>query len=226
MIANEFLANADDSLSFCLYAAGVSNSHCLDQKEFDRDARRLRDTLELIPKELPLLYVSTCSINGAVVPPSQYIAHKILMEETVLKRSLSRVVRLPQVAGVSPNPHTLLNHIFNKIKNGEPISIWKNSTRNIIDVKDVRKIVLSIVRDVPFDDIPNVVNVANTNAVSILKLIDAFESALGIIAKRNILDAGDQIQVNVDWIQPILSASGISFGTDYIENMIRDYYAE
>ncbi|WP_028605621.1 NAD-dependent epimerase/dehydratase family protein [Ottowia thiooxydans] len=226
MIANEFVENADKGLSFCLYAAGVSNSQCRDAKEFERDAERLYEALQLIPKDLPLFYISTCSINDAPLPLSQYIAHKVRMEKMVLSRPNARIIRLTQVAGVSPNPHTLLNHIFNKIKNKESISVWRNSTRNLIDVKDVRRIVLDIIRDVPIEEIPSIVNVANTCEISIMELIDKFESVLGIPARREITDAGDEMKVNVDWIRPILVRGGINFDRGYIENMIRHYYAE
>ena len=225
LIANEFISNADSKLAMCLYAAGVSNSRCKDLAEFKRDKDRLIGTLAALPDNLPLFYVSPPPPPPPPPPLSPYIEHKMHMEALVLKRPSSRVIRLPQVAGASQNPHTLLNYFFNQIKNKKPIDIWLKSTRNIIDVRDARKIVIDIFENVNINAIPNVINIANPKSIGVQELVSIFESELDISVKHRFFEGGDLIDVDMSWIQPSIERCQIDFESDYIRKIIKYYYA-
>ncbi len=224
MIAQQFILHSKDSLNICIYAAGVSNSACDDSEEFDRDRLRLRASMANLPEEVPLVYVSTCSIDSNITSQSRYIQHKIEMESIALSKLNTKVVRLPQVAGFSSNPHTLLNYIFNCIKYKKSIDVWKQSTRNIIDVKDVQELVLEIFSSVPLADIPNVINIANPRSINIIDLLRVYELVLNIKPIVNIYDCGEPMLVDTEWLQKNISLEKIGFDNEYEQRIVRRYY--
>lgn len=62
------------------------------------------------------------------------------MEALVTHHPRHLILRLPQVAGRTPNPHTLLNYLYARISRGESFRLWRNARCNIIDVDDVAAI--------------------------------------------------------------------------------------
>ena len=48
-----------------------------------------------------------------------YVRHKIEMERLVSDHAKFVIVRLPQVAGRTPNPHTLLNYLYARVARSE-----------------------------------------------------------------------------------------------------------
>ena len=225
MIGNEFKNHPEPDLNICLYAAGVSNSSCTDANEYLRDSELIKKTLSQLPEEIKLIYISTCSIESSNQSKTPYIEHKKNMENLVLSRGNSKIARLPQVAGNSNNPHTLLNFLHNKIKNFEPVTIKNLATRNIIDVTDVHRIIIDILKNENFIDIPDVLNVANITDISISNLVEIFESELNVSCEKIFTNDGDITKINTDWIKSSIERSGVAFDSKYINNLVRYYYA-
>jgi nucleoside-diphosphate-sugar epimerase len=103
-------ANRDDVL---IFASGVSNSSNIDPKEFIREKTLLKSFLTERKK---IVYFSTCSIEDPSLENSPYILHKLEMEELVKGVNDYLIFRLPQLAGKTDNPNTLLNFLYRKIK--------------------------------------------------------------------------------------------------------------
>src|ERR1051326_3498083 len=141
LIARGFLPYAQALGDTCIYAAGVSNSSCSDASEFVRDRERLRQVLSSAPTSQLLVYFSTISIDDPASQRSKYIEHKRELEKLAQERR-HLIVRLPQTAGISPNPHTLLNYLYARISRSERFDLWRFATRNVIDIEDVARIVV------------------------------------------------------------------------------------
>ena len=86
------------------------------------------------------------------------------------------IVRLPQVVGVTPNPHTLVNYLRDRIVRGERFDVWRNARRNLIDADDVRAIVMALLESGVRSAI---VNVANPLDYAVLDIVYALERAVG-----------------------------------------------
>jgi len=124
----------------CIYAAGVSNSSCTDIHEFARERQRLGDALRQAMHVDVFVYFGTCSVADPEVRHTAYVQHKLAMEQMVSAHSRNLILRLPQVAGKTPNPHTLLNFLYGRIARSESFNLWSKARRNIIDVADVTAI--------------------------------------------------------------------------------------
>jgi nucleoside-diphosphate-sugar epimerase len=223
LIARAFARQGQVLSGVCVYAAGVSNSSCADLREFERERLRLLAALAGSPADRVFLYFSTCSIGDPAAQGSQYVLHKIAMEHLVRNRIRHVILRLPQLAGATPNPHTLLNYLYARIARSERFSIWRGASRNIIDVDDVARIVVDLVtREGAFGE---TINIANSASSSMFEIVGALEAVLGRKAIFDIIDQGAGYAIDTDRIRASVLRCSIEFSGDYLPRTIRKYYA-
>ncbi len=222
LIARAFDPHARALSETCVYAAGVSNSSCQDAREFQRERERLGAALVAASAGSLFVYFSTCSIDDPAARETAYVRHKVAMETMVRQRGRHLVVRLPQLAGSTPNPHTLLNHLYARIVRSERFAIWAGAIRNIIDVHDAARIVMDLVVSERVSG--ETLNVANKRGYGILEIVGTMERVLGQQAIFDIIDRGGGYAIDIDRIQAALQRCGIAFPDDYLDRVIRKYY--
>lgn len=222
MLAKAFKSQADINKNVRIFASGVSNSHCNDEKQFSRESNLLQETLAAHVDPDAFVYFGTCSVFDPASQTQPYVLHKLRMERMVQKHPSGLVVRLPQVAGPHASPYTLLAVLCESIRSGRIINVWEHATRNIIDVVDVVKIVSSWIAT--SNQRLNIINVANPNSYSIKTIIEAAESVLGCKARLNMVSAGADYDINIASIEPLIKTLGIDFGKDYLSRTIARYY--
>jgi nucleoside-diphosphate-sugar epimerase len=220
LLARAFAHLFAGSRDCCVYAAGVSNSNCSDQREFDRERDRLMIAMEEHRSVDLFLYFGTCSANGSFVSP--YVQHKIEMEKIVAEHPRYLILRLPQTAGKTENPHTLLNYIFTRIIRSERFQIWRNARRNIIDVEDVVRIAAGLA--LKEDARRECINVANFLDHSMGDVVAIMEKVVGKRAIFDSLDKGDTYPIDTQRIYTVAQSCGVVFGPEYLEPVIRKYY--
>ena len=137
LIATTFMPIYRDNHNVCIFASGVSNSKCIDPKEFKRERQLLMKSLRQYIDKNTFIYFSTCSISDPNTVNSMYVKHKLEMESLVSFHPGYLVFRLPQVVGYGGNIHNLLNFLFTSIKTEKKFQLWKNASRNILDVEDI-----------------------------------------------------------------------------------------
>jgi len=205
-----------------IYAAGVSNSSCVDSSEFERERVRLAGALDSAVNVEAFLYFSTCSIYDPCVYHTPYVKHKIDMENIVSTCPNHIIIRLPQLAGRTSNPHTLLNYIFARISRSESFHIWRRAKRNIIDIDDVVTIVNTLVSDPLRRNIT--INVANSLNYPIMEIVKMME----LVVKKNAVyteeDRGGEYAIDVQQISPLLRQAGVNFNDGYLERVLGKYY--
>ena len=222
LIARAFAPHAPILNDTCIYAAGVSNSGCTDPSEFTRDEDRLRAAIASMPASTRLVYFSTCSVGDPSLARTGYVVHKQRLERLVEGRPPYLVVRLPQVAGRTPNPHTLLNYLYARITRSEKFDLWKQARRNIIDVDDATAIILYLIqREEAVDEI---VNVANPRSSSMPEIVAALEAATHHRAVYNLVDRGASYEIDTARIAGAISALQLPFGEAYLSRTVAKYY--
>jgi nucleoside-diphosphate-sugar epimerase len=221
LLAKAFTADFADARDVWIYAAGVSNSGCKDPAEFERERIRLTDALHSAATADAFVYFSTCSIGDPAAVHSHYVRHKIEMEALVGQHPGFVIARLPQIAGHTPNPHTLLNYLFARISRSESFVAWKNATRNVIDVADVYAAVARLIA-APARRIT--VNVANTRGHSVSEIVNALEAVVGKPAVVDWMDTGASYEIDVMDMMPIYRELALRFDETYLLRTIRKYY--
>jgi len=146
-----------------IFASGVSNSQETNETNFLREQKLLEEILNsFIDKKI--VYFSSILLKKNISSP--YYNHKRKMEKLIKKKSKNfLIIRLPQVIGFGGNNKNLINYFINKINSSEIIEIEKKTYRSIIDVSDLKKIIVhSITTN------KKIVNIYGFERIEVLKL--------------------------------------------------------
>lgn len=207
-----------------IYAAGVSNSGCVDVHEFAREQQRLTYALEKASHAAVFIYFGTCSVADPCARNTPYVLHKLAMEKLVSAYPHYLILRLPQVAGRTPNPHTLLNFLHARISRSETFSLWSKAKRNIIDVADVAAITLQLLADVSVRNAT--LNIANPTCYPMLDIVNTMENVIGKQAVFEIVERGSEYPIDTGIMYPILGKAAVKFDDNYLERVIEKYYGK
>lgn len=216
LLASLFFNEDKDNVVF--FASGVSNSSDTDENQFLREENLIRETLKIHPHKL-FIYFSTCSIYDSSKYNSPYVLHKLHMEEIIKEIATNYLIlRISNAVGKGGNPNLLLNYLARSIKENKVLTIHKNATRNLIDVEDIKNIVLKYISSNSYNKI---VNVAYTDNFKIPDIITAFQDILNIKANISIEDLGEHYSIDVHELNykfPITDKK------KYLYNLIKKYY--
>ncbi|MBI9084500.1 MAG: NAD-dependent dehydratase [Desulfobacterales bacterium] len=206
----------------CLYAAGVSNSTCVDHREFLRERKRLEEALQKTAHLDGFVYFGTCSIADPDARKTPYVQHKLEMEKIVSRHPRYLILRLPQVAGKTPNPHTLLNFLYARIARSESFNLWRTAKRNIIDISDASSIAEHLISDISARN--TIINIANQVNYSIVEIVRELARITGKKAVYKSVDRGSSYLIDISDISNIIDNAGFNFGKDYLTNVLEKYY--
>lgn len=223
MLASAFRAALPENFeNLCVYAAGVSNSSCTSAAEFSRERKRLSQALTQAIHADPFVYFGTCSVADPDLQTTPYVRHKLAMEKLASTHPRHLIFRLPQVAGRTPNPHTLLNFLYARIARSERFTVWKAARRNVIDVDDVSQIALQLISRPELRNI--ILNIANPVSYSVAEVVGAMERAVGKPAVYDLVDRGSAYSIDIDESMWAAARAGIAFSDDYLNQVIGKYY--
>lgn len=224
LIAHAFRPFYAQSDSVCLYAAGVSNSGCTDEQEFARERERLTAALQQAQQMDAFVYFGTCSVADPEARDTPYVQHKLAMEQLVAAHPRYLILRLPQVAGVTPNPHTLLNFLYAHIARSEAFQLWRNARRDIIDVDDVAAIARQLIDDPAARR--TTVNIACPENYAMTDIVAAMERVVGKRALYKVVERGAGYTIDTRAMLPLLERAGVQFDAGYLQRVIGKYYAK
>lgn len=214
----------NDSSDIVIYASGVSNSKETDVEAYAREKSLLMDILTT-HSEKTIIYFSTTSVYDPELSSNIYCQHKLAMEKLVHDYATSyHIFRLSEVVGYTDNNKQIVSYLVDNMKRRKIINIWKNATRHLIDVIDVRKICGEIIEKKLF--LNTCVNVSSSKRTGIKELVEIIENILGIKVSYKLVDRGSDYIIDISEIQPIVESLGIDFQDAYLVNMIRKYYAK
>ncbi len=208
----------------CIYAAGVSNSTCIDPSEFLREKQRLLEIMNSQARESAFVYFGTCSVYDQDAIDTPYVKHKLEMEQLVAAHPDHLIIRLPQVAGRTVNPHTLLNFLYARISRSESFSLWKYAQRNIIDVSDVAAVTQVILNN----NFPRntIINIANPFSYSMPEIVSSMERVVGKIAIYKLNEKGSGYKIDTSFMESIAELADVRFGNDYLNKVLCKYYGQ
>ncbi|OGS93135.1 MAG: NAD-dependent dehydratase [Gallionellales bacterium RBG_16_56_9] len=222
LLAQAFAPAFSHREDVCIYAAGVSNSSCADAHEFARERQRLAEALQQARHVDAFVYFGTCSVADPEARNTPYVRHKLAMEQLVSAHPRHLILRLPQVAGKTPNPHTLLNFLYARISRSEAFQLWGKAKRNIIDVDDVAAIARQLIADNSARNIT--LNIANPASYPMTDIVSAMERVVGKRAIYDVVERGSEYPIDTGAILPALDKAAVKFGDDYLEQVIGKYY--
>ena len=227
IIGNGMLARAFSPYSrrddVIIFASGVSNSREVSDENFDRETRLVQETAGRWP-DLNFVYFSTCSILDPELNHTPYVRHKIAIEKRVGQQKHFHIFRLPLVIGKSENPNTLTNYFHHRLRRKQPLVVWEDAERNLIDVEDVYKIASLIIDGGLLKN-----RIANIAATTNIRVVDIVKLMAGITGEKPIskIEKGHQksrYSIDVAPILPLIEQAGIDFENNYHLSVLRKYY--
>lgn len=221
MIANRFF-NYNNDVDRIIFASGVSNSKDKVDKNFRREFELLEKTIRDHPAKT-LVYFSTCSVEDKELQDAPYVIHKKEVEKFIQQHSEKYcLLRISNLAGVSNNPYTLLNYFIFNILQSNSLTVWKNAYRNIIGIDDMYAIANIILQQKIF--LNKTINIANPENYSVPFIISNIEKHLQKKVICNKVEKGDNYDIDITPIKPIIKKLGIHFNEDYLASLLKKYY--
>ena len=222
MLATKFSAYLNCS-EYLIFASGVSNSKENRLSEFEREFELLKKNIQE-HAGLHLVYFSTCSMYDPVERFSEYVLHKIKIENYIKSHVQSyNIFRISQIIAKAKN-QTLINFLIEHIENNQEFDVWKMATRNLVAIEDVCSIVNYILQNKLLKN--KAITIANQYNIAVFELIKILESKLGRKAKMVILNKGKPYdKISIRDIKPILKILKINFDKNYYEQAINKLLA-
>ena len=114
LIASLFKEN--DLKNVMFFASGVSNSMETRKEEFLREENLIHKTISENPDTI-FVYFSTCSIYDSSKTGSDYVLHKLKMEQ-IVKNSCTDylILRVSNAVGNGGNPNLLMNYLTRSVR--------------------------------------------------------------------------------------------------------------
>ena len=193
------------------FASGVSNSLETELSEFQREEDLIRETFTQNPDKL-FVYFSTCSIYDSSKADSQYVLHKLKMEQIIAENCPKYLIlRLSNAVGKGGNPNLLINYLVRSVRNHQKINVHTKATRNIIDTEDIKNLVLQVI------------NYQNFN-YSIIEILEIIEKELGIEPQLILTKAGSGYEINIPDVENYFKERNLTNKESYLCNILRKYY--
>jgi len=221
LIANLFKNHDRENVVF--FASGVSNSLEIRPEEFLREENLIKNTIAA-NKDKIFVYYSTCSIYDSSKTGSDYVLHKLKMEQ-IIKNSCDRflILRVSNAVGKGGNANLLMNYIVNAVKNNETINVHTKATRNLIDVEDIKKITLDLLDK---KDVNKIINVAYINNYSIIEILEIIERFYNKKTNLNLTNSGSGYNIDVEDIGNYFTENNATDKEIYLGTILKRYYSD
>jgi len=220
LLASLFLENDNENTVF--FASGVSNSLETRLEEFMREENLITKTISENPGKI-FIYFSTCSIYDSSKTGSDYVLHKLKMEQ-IIKKSCDKylILRVSNAVGKGGNPNLLMNYLIRSINNNEIINVHTKATRNLIDADDIRNITFQLIEKSDFNKIINVAYVQNYAIIEILEIIERFyDKKLNL----NLIKSGSGYDINVPDVENYFQENRLTDKESYLCRILEKYYS-
>ncbi|KFE98675.1 NAD-dependent epimerase [Chryseobacterium formosense] len=219
LIASLFTNNDRENIVF--FASGVSNSLETRAEEFLREENLIKNTIAE-NKEKTFVYFSTCSIYDSSKTGSDYVLHKLKMEQLIKKLCPKfLILRVSNAVGKGGNPNLLINYIIRAVHNNETINVHTKATRNLIDVDDIKNVTFALIDSQKLNRVVNVAYIKNYSIIEILEIIEQFYSKKVDI---NLLRSGSGYDINIPDIEQYFIENNLNNKENYLKKILEKYY--
>lgn len=225
IIGNGLIASlfADcDQENIIFFASGVSNSLETKKEEFLREENLIKKTITENPNKV-FIYFSTCSIYDSSKAESQYVLHKLKMEQIIIQLCPQYLIlRLSNAVGNGGNPNLLINYLVRSVKNSETINVHTEATRNFIDTEDIKNIVIQLIKNKNFNKI---INIAYPENYTIIEILEILENFFQIKPKLNLVKSGSGYLIDIPDIQDYFNQYALTNKETYLHKILEKYYS-
>ena len=220
LIASLFTECDQENIIF--FASGVSNSLETKKEEFLREENLIKKTIIENPNKV-FIYFSTCSIYDSSKAESQYVLHKLKMEQIIIQLCPQYLIlRLSNAVGNGGNPNLLMNYLVRSVKNNEIINVHTKATRNLIDVEDIKNITNQLIDKRYFNKIINIAYPENYTIIEILEIMEKFYQTKLYL---NLVKSGSGYGIDTHDVESYFIQHALTNKETYLHKILEKYYS-
>lgn len=220
LIASLFTECDQENIIF--FASGVSNSLETRKEEFLREENLIKKTITENPNKV-FIYFSTCSIYDSSKAESQYVLHKLKMEQIIIQLCPQYLIlRLSNAVGNGGNPNLLMNYLVRSVKNNEIINVHTKATRNLIDVEDIKNITNQLIDKQYFNKIINIAYPENYTIIEILEIMEKFYQTKLYL---NLVKSGSGYGIDTHDVESYFNQHSLTNKEAYLHKILEKYYS-
>lgn len=220
LIASLFTECDQENIIF--FASGVSNSLETRKEEFLREENLIKKTITENPNKV-FIYFSTCSIYDSSKAESQYVLHKLKMEQIIIQLCPQYLIlRLSNAVGNGGNPNLLMNYLVRSVKNNEIINVHTKATRNLIDVEDIKNITNQLIDKQYFNKIINIAYPENYTIIEILEIMEKFYQTKLYL---NLVKSGSGYGIDTHDVESYFIQHALTNKETYLHKILEKYYS-
>lgn len=220
LIASLFTECDQENIIF--FASGVSNSLETKKEEFLREENLIKKTIIENPNKV-FIYFSTCSIYDSSKAESQYVLHKLKMEQIIIQLCPQYLIlRLSNAVGNGGNPNLLMNYLVRSVKNNEIINVHTKATRNLIDVEDIKNITNQLIDKQYFNKIINIAYPENYTIIEILEIMEKFYQTKLYL---NLVKSGSGYVIDTHDVESYFIQHALTNKETYLHKILEKYYS-
>lgn len=220
LIASLFTECDQENIIF--FASGVSNSLETKKEEFLREENLIKKTIIENPNKV-FIYFSTCSIYDSSKAESQYVLHKLKMEQIIIQLCPQYLIlRLSNAVGNGGNPNLLMNYLVRSVKNNEIINVHTKATRNLIDVEDIKNITNQLIDKQYFNKIINIAYPENYTIIEILEIMEKFYQTKLYL---NLVKSGSGYAIDTHDVESYFIQHALTNKETYLHKILEKYYS-
>ena len=220
LIASLFTECDQENIIF--FASGVSNSLETKKEEFLREENLIKKTITENPNKV-FIYFSTCSIYDSSKVESQYVLHKLKMEQIIIQLCPQYLIlRLSNAVGNGGNPNLLMNYLVRSVKNKEIINVHTKATRNLIDVEDIKNITNQLIDKRYFNKIINIAYPENYTIIEILEIMEKFYQTKLYL---NLVKSGSGYAIDTHDVESYFIQHALTNKETYLHKILEKYYS-
>lgn len=220
LIASLFTECDQENIIF--FASGVSNSLETKKEEFLREENLIKKTIIENPNKV-FIYFSTCSIYDSSKVESQYVLHKLRMEQIIIQLCPQYLIlRLSNAVGNGGNPNLLMNYLVRSVKNNEIINVHTKATRNLIDVEDIKNITNQLIDKQYFNKIINIAYPENYTIIEILEIMEKFYQTKLYL---NLVKSGSGYGIDTHDVESYFIQHALTNKETYLHKILEKYYS-
>ena len=221
IIGNGLIASGfkDYNHSKCtILAAGVSNSLETRLGEFEREKDLILETSRKYPDN-KVIYFSTVLINSLNTP---YYSHKRDMENLIANNFKEWVIfRVPQLVSSNGNSNNLINHLKDKITQGEELTVHAGVVRSLLDIEDLVRFVYLTIEKVN----RGIVNIAGVEIIKVINICELLALTLDKPLRMTITEKHEDtswVNLNDVIIESAINVLDLK-SKGYTKNLINKY---
>ena len=132
------------------------------------------------------------------------------------------IFRLSNPIGKTGNTNTVLNYFIKHINEKQAFTVWKNASRNLIDINDLFTVCNEVLQRKILTNC--IINIGNLHNYPVTYIIEIIEKHFDIKGYYTLLDKGGAPVIDLTSVESIFTKFNINYDENYFPGLLQKYF--